>query len=143
MNNLTTDASADVLRIFIVENHHDTLAYLRMYLESFGYHVDTAKTMQEALKELPGAHCDILISDIGLPDGTGWELRQRARLAPGVYSIAMSGFGMGIDHLKSKEVGYRHHLLKPFNPAELDRMIEEAAQEKQAAGAPTSQGGGG
>ncbi len=37
---------------------------------------------------------------------------------------------MGVDHLKSQEAGYRHHLLKPFNPAELDRMLEEAAREK-------------
>ncbi len=121
------------LRVFLVENHHDTLAYMQMYLESLGYEVSTAETMAAALEALPEAGCDVLISDIGLPDGTGWELLQRAGLGPNVYCIAMSGFGMGVDHLKSKEAGYRHHLLKPFNPAELAQMLEEAGREKLAA----------
>ena len=119
------------LRVFLVENHRDTLLYMQMYLESLGHKVSTAETMAAALEALSGAAWDVLISDIGLPDGTGWELLQRAALPPGVYCIAMSGFGMGADHVRSREAGYRHHLLKPFNPAELDRMLEEAAQEKQ------------
>ncbi len=126
------------LRVFVVENHRDTLEYMQMYLESLGHEVSTAGTMEAALGTLPGAGCDVLISDIGLPDGTGWELLHRAGLPPSVYCIAMSGFGMGVDHLKSQEAGYRHHLLKPFNPAELDRMLEDAAREKFAGTPATS-----
>jgi two-component system CheB/CheR fusion protein len=121
------------LRIFVVENHADTLKYLRLYLQEMGHTVLSAQTMKEALATLPSAHCDVLISDIGLPDGSGWELLNEAHLAGSIYAIAMSGFGMNSDRAKSKAAGYRHHLMKPFAPDELDRMLEEAARERAAA----------
>jgi two-component system CheB/CheR fusion protein len=121
------------LRIFVVENHADTLKYLRMYLEQLGHEVASARSMSEALKTLPDADLDVLISDIGLPDGNGWELLRRAHFDHPVYAIAMSGFGMNADRVRSKEAGFRHHLLKPFVPDELDSMLEEAARERAAA----------
>jgi two-component system CheB/CheR fusion protein len=117
------------LRIFVVENHPDTLKYLTIYLEQMGHTVRSARSMREALADLPSAECQVLISDIGLPDGDGWELLQRSRLAGSVYAIAMSGFGMNADFLRSKAAGYRHHMLKPFDPAELDAMLDEAGAE--------------
>ena len=120
---------AHVLRIFVVENHADTLKYLSMYLEALGHVVVSAKTMAKALLMLPDAGCDVLISDIGLPDGDGWELLRTVRLPGPIYAIAMSGFGMNADHLKSKAAGFRHHLLKPFVPDELDTALEEAGLE--------------
>ena len=50
----------------------------------------------------------------------------RVQLSRPVYAIAMSGFGMGADQLKSQEAGYCCHLLKPINPKELDAALEEA-----------------
>ena len=120
------------LRIFVVENHADTLKYLSLYLEAMGHSVVSAKTMVEALEALPRADCDVLISDIGLPDGDGWTLLHTVRLPRPIYAIAMSGFGMNADHVKSKDAGYRHHLLKPFVPSELDAALTEAAQEAAA-----------
>ena len=106
-----------------------------MYLETVGHEVSTALTMQEALTALPEADPDVLISDIGLPDGTGWELMQRleGRFRRPVYALAMSGFGLGADRVRSQEAGYRHHLLKPINPKELDAILAEAARELAAA----------
>ena len=120
------------LRIFVVENHPDTLRYLRMYLEMVGHAVESAGTMEAALAALPGADADVLISDIGLPDGSGWELLRRLHLPRPVYAIAMSGFGTSADQARSQAVGYRHHLLKPFMPEELDGMLEAAAHELHA-----------
>jgi CheY-like chemotaxis protein len=120
------------LRIFVVENHADTLKYLSLYLEAIGHMVSSAKTMAQALESLPTANCDVLISDIGLPDGDGWELLHTVQLSHPVYAIAMSGFGMNADHVKSKDAGYRRHLLKPFVPSELDAALEEAMQEAVA-----------
>lgn len=114
------------LRIFIVENHPDTLEGLTMYLTGLGHEVKAAHSVAEALKLFAEAEFDVLLSDIGLPDGDGWELIQRAKLPPSVYAIAMSGFGMGNDHKKSKAAGYRRHLVKPFDPLELDQALEEA-----------------
>ena len=120
------------LRIFIVENHTDTLKWISRYLESMGHTVLSAKSMTEALTALPTADCEVLISDIGLPDGDGWELLRNAQLPRPVYAIAMSGFGMNADRVKSKAAGYRHHLLKPFVPRELDDALEEADREATA-----------
>jgi CheY-like chemotaxis protein len=68
------------LRIFVVDDHVDTLKWLKLYLESLDHTVLTAQTVTEALAELPSANCEVLISDIGLADGTGWELLEKARL---------------------------------------------------------------
>jgi CheY-like chemotaxis protein len=122
------------LRVFVVENHADTLKWLSRYLEAMGHTVASARTMAEALERLPKAVYDVLISDIGLPDGDGWELLRNVRLPHPVYAIAMSGFGMSADRLKSKAAGFRHHLLKPFVPDELDAALEEAAREAAVCG---------
>ena len=120
------------LRIFVVENHPDTLEYLQIYLEEMGHTVASADTIANTLAAFPNANCDVLISDIGLPDGTGWELLQRLQLPHPIYAIAMSGFGMNADHARSRAAGFRHHLLKPFPLNELDGLLEEAARELTA-----------
>jgi CheY-like chemotaxis protein len=117
------------LRIFVVEDHVDTFNCLKLYLESLDHTVLTAQTVAEALAELPSANCEVLISDIGLPDGTGWELLEKARLPRPIYPIAMSGFSFNDASIRSHSVGYRHHLLKPFTPVELKNILVEAARE--------------
>jgi two-component system CheB/CheR fusion protein len=117
------------LRIVVVENHPDTLKYLCLYLEQMGHAVVAARSKSESIALLAGSRCDVLISDIGLPDGTGWELLLQAPSPKPPYAIAMSGFGMHADRERSLAAGYRHHLLKPFPPEELDTLLAEAAQE--------------
>jgi len=118
------------LRIFVVENHADTLKYLRLYLEQLNHVVESARTMSDALAVLAREKFDVLISDIGLPDGDGWELLRRAGPSRPGYAIAMSGFGISADRIKSREAGFRSHLLKPFMPDDLDDSLEEAAAER-------------
>ena len=69
--------AARPLRIFIVENHEDTRFLLGLLLEQLGHTVFSAATLADALGEMPDGACDVLISDIGLPDGNGWELMTR------------------------------------------------------------------
>ena len=116
------------MHIFVVENHPDTLKWLCLYLRGRGHTVVTAQTLGEAVATFPNSGCNVLISDIGLPDGNGWQLMERLHPKP-AFAIAMSGFGMNADSERSRAVGFRHHLLKPYKPAELDGMLEEAAQE--------------
>ena len=124
------------LRVFIVENHEDTRFLLGLLLEQLGHTVFSAATMAEAVAAIPPARCDVLISDIGLPDGNGWELMARLGEARPPYAIAMSGFGMSSDRQRSLKVGYRHHLLKPVEPNQLEQLLDEAADAIGSAASP-------
>ncbi|HEX2540412.1 MAG TPA: response regulator [Caldimonas sp.] len=124
-----TAGSRAALRIFIVENHEDTRFLLGLLLEQLGHSVLSVATMQEALRTIPDAHCDVLISDVGLPDGNGWELLKKLGSERPRYAVAMSGFGMSADRERSRAAGYRHHLLKPIEPNQLETLLDEAARE--------------
>jgi two-component system CheB/CheR fusion protein len=103
------------------------LRWLATYLEDCGHTVVGATTFTDALRMLPEAKCDVLISDIGLPDGDGWELLKKVRLPHPIFAIAMSGFGKNADHDRSHALGYRYHLIKPFKMSDLDEILKEAA----------------
>ena len=121
--------AATGLRVFVVENHADTREFLTFLLRDLGHTVMVADSMARALRDVPGSNCDVLISDIGLPDGDGWQLLARLDLPKPIYAIAMSGFGMTSDRLRSKAVGYRHHLVKPMGLEQLDAILKDAAAE--------------
>ncbi|MGH6611252.1 MAG: response regulator [Burkholderiaceae bacterium] len=125
---------APALRVFVVENHADTRDFLIFMLEELGHTVSAADTMGKALRDVPASDCDVLISDIGLPDGDGWELLSRLDLRRPIYPIAMSGFGMSSDRARSKAVGYRHHLVKPMGLEQLEAILQEAAGEFDGSG---------
>lgn len=99
---------------------------MRRYLEQLGNVVDAAVDMTSALSRIPEAEVDLLISDIGLPDGDGWELMKRLGPNRDFLAVAMSGCGANADKARSRAVGFRHHLMKPFLPDELDPILDEA-----------------
>jgi DNA-binding response OmpR family regulator len=115
------------MRILIVENHPDTLHWLQIGLEDLGHAVVTAEDVQQARAELNNGDFDVLLSDILLPDGTGWDLLESTPAAGRVYAIAMSGVGRSVDTARSRAVGYRHHLFKPFPMVLLEQILEETA----------------
>jgi CheY-like chemotaxis protein len=120
------------LKFFVVENHQDTLDAIKMFLEAQGHAVDAVPDMKSALKLAPQSNFDVLISDIGLPDGDGWELMKVLReKIPGLKAIAMSGYGMRADLDKSKAAGFASHLIKPFGPAELDEALKKVLAQKE------------
>jgi CheY-like chemotaxis protein len=125
-NNLSMSS----LRVFLVENHEDTVRYMQLFLEQLSYEVSIAADMATALREIPKSHCDVLISDIGLPDGDGWQLMEKLGDYRPQFAIAMSGYGTGNDQRKSREAGYNHHLVKPFTPEALLVLLREADEMK-------------
>ena len=131
--------SSAPLRIFIIENHQDTLDAIKMFLEAQGHSVEVALDVKSALKLAPQAKFDVLISDIGLPDGDGWELMKKLReKIPGLKAIAMSGYGMRADLEKSKAAGFDSQLIKPFGPAELSEALKKALAQKEVPSKKTS-----
>ena len=119
-------AERQPMRILLVEDHEDTNRSLTSLLRRRGYHVQSALTFQSALELSAKEKFDVLISDLGLPDGNGIDLIQKLASKPPLR-IALTGFGMEQDIRKSREVGFQHHLVKPIDLNKLDSLIQEGA----------------
>lgn len=121
----TTAPEPAELRILLVEDHRDTAEVLRRLLTRRGHEVRIGESVANALAVAVDFDFDLLISDVGLPDGRGTELLrklQETRSIP-VPAIAMSGFGMENDISRSLEAGFFAHLTKPVNFDELHETI--------------------
>jgi CheY-like chemotaxis protein len=112
-------------RILLVEDHEDTLRMMQQLLTLSGYRVETASSVQSARDLADAAKFDLVISDIGLPDGTGLDVMQHFRAKQKAKGIALSGFGMEEDLRRSKEAGFARHLTKPINLQTLQEAIDE------------------
>jgi signal transduction histidine kinase len=110
------------ISVLIVEDHADTARILSRLLAKRGYRVRTAGSVGEALDSL-AEPVDMIVSDVGLPDGTGYDLMRRALELRPVIGIAMSGFGMEEDIIKSREAGFAEHLVKPVDVVQVDESI--------------------
>jgi PAS domain S-box-containing protein len=115
------------LRVLLVEDHSDTAEMLSMLLRHHGFKVAVAGSVDAAL-DLARAGCDVLVSDVRLPDGTGMDLLRRLREISFVRGIAMSGFGTQDDVRRSKEAGYDEHLVKPIDVQRLIEAIHKVAE---------------
>jgi DNA-binding response OmpR family regulator len=111
------------MRIYVVENHPDTLTFLGSYLRACGHEVRTAGTMAQALRGLGAEPCDLLLCDLSLPDGDGWTLLERLGAARPKHAVAMSGRNTPEDRAHSQVAGFQQHLVKPFTPDELDAVL--------------------
>lgn len=119
------------LRLMLVEDHQDTAATLRRLLTRRGYEVQAAGSVSSALELAKSFDFDVLVSDIGLPDGTGVDLLRKLREIPGktnLCGIALSGFGMDEDIARSKEAGFAQHLTKPVDFSQLQQCLTRIGQ---------------
>jgi two-component system CheB/CheR fusion protein len=115
------------LHVLIVDDHAETLRVLSALLSKRGHKVSTADSLERALALLEGARFDVLISDIGLPDGDGYGLIRAAKQRQSLKGIALSGFGMEDDRRNSKESGFDYHLTKPIEFQRLESVLREIA----------------
>jgi len=120
------DARRSPLRILLVDDHLDTSAAFERLLTRRGHTVVAAHDMRSAMDAAERDPFDLLISDVGLPDGSGLELMARLRATSGIRGIAISGFGMNGDVEKSIQAGFFEHLVKPVNLEKLEAAIEHA-----------------
>jgi PAS domain S-box-containing protein len=115
------------VRILLVEDHQDTRHVLARLLAMFGCVVTAASNVKEALEMSDRREFDLLVSDIGLPDGTGMDVMRHMRKNTHVKGIALSGFGQDDDLRRSREAGFETHLTKPVNFQILRDAIERVA----------------
>jgi signal transduction histidine kinase len=115
------------LRILVVEDHADTRQTLCRILTRWGHEVEAAATVAEGLAAVERQCPDLLLSDIGLPDGTGIELLQKIGPREGMVAIAMSGYGMENDLEKTHRAGFSEHLVKPVAAERMREAIDRLA----------------
>jgi signal transduction histidine kinase/ActR/RegA family two-component response regulator len=111
-------------RLLVVDDHPDTCTGMKMILERRGYDITVAHTADQASEKARKQNFDLLISDIGLPDRSGYELMQELG-GHGLRGIALSGFGMESDINRARESGFSEHLTKPINFDRLEKVIRE------------------
>ncbi len=121
------------LRILLVEDHADTLRTMSRLVRAMGHKVETATTVAGGVALALAADFDLILSDIGLPDGSGIELLERIRMRKQTPAIALTGFGMEEDVKKSLDAGFAAHLTKPVNFDRLESLIRQLGT---AAGVP-------
>jgi PAS domain S-box-containing protein len=124
-NVVTDDTKLRGFRILFVEDHEDTAEVLSMLLREYGYTVETCATVTEALTLAKEHQFDLLISDVGLPDGTGVDLLHAIRQHASFPAIALTGFGMDSDVARFRKEGFDEHLTKPIDIQELRSTIRD------------------
>jgi CheY-like chemotaxis protein len=119
-------AEIKCIRILIVEDSRDTAESLGMLLEMLGYEVAVAETGPAGVQRALDWRPDIVLCDIGLPglDGYGVAAALRANPATArVRLIAITGYGRDEDRCRSLAAGFDAHLIKPVDPAVLQRLL--------------------
>ena len=121
----STAARPRALRILMVEDHEDTSRVMARLLKTQGYGVCTAKGVQAALAAAAREQFDLLISDIGLPDGSGLDLMRLLIKDRPIKGIALSGYASDDDVRQCREAGFAIHITKPIDFAKLEKVIRE------------------
>jgi PAS domain S-box-containing protein len=126
-------AEAPALRLLLVEDNVPTLEVMAALLELAGHDVRAAPDLRTARQLAESYAFDLVVSDLGLPDGSGFDLMRELRDRYGLQGIAVSGFGMEEDLRRSHESGFREHLVKPVDIEKLKAAIARAATALQEA----------
>ena len=129
--NASSEANHQSIRILLVEDHEPTRTTLTGLLLRRRYQVAAAATVAEA-RALAGDHSfDLLITDIGLPDGNGYDLMNELGKKNQLRGIALTGYGMEHDVARSENVGFDAHLTKPIRIQSLEEALKITAQRMQ------------
>jgi signal transduction histidine kinase len=118
-------------RVLLVEDHQPTCAALKLLLGHRSYEVTATACLADARAAAGAEQFDILISDIGLPDGDACELMSELGERGGLVGIALSGYGMDEDIKRTKAAGFMSHLTKPISAEDLDRALSLACRQER------------
>ncbi len=121
----STDAAA--LRILLVDDHDDTLRAMSRLLTRNKHRVTTASCVSSALSAAADGEFDLLISDVGLPDGTGLDLMRQLLQTRPIKGIALTGYGTESDVQQTRAAGFVAHLVKPIDFKQLEAVIRETS----------------
>jgi CheY-like chemotaxis protein len=115
-------------RILVVDDNHDSALSLAMMLSIMGHETRTAHDGESAVTTAESFLPEVVLLDIGLPKLNGYEVAQRIRensWGKSMFLIAVTGWGQEEDRQRSSEVGLNVHMVKPVEPAALERLLSE------------------
>ena len=119
-------------RILVVDDNVDAATSLAMMLKMMGNQVQTAHDGEVGLEAAAAFRPDVLLLDIGMPKLNGLDVARRIREQPWgrrVTLVALTGWGQEGDRRKSKEAGFDFHLVKPVEPAALEKILANRQPE--------------
>ncbi|MBV8780820.1 MAG: response regulator [Phycisphaerae bacterium] len=102
-------------KILLVDDHVDTLHAMSRLLRKLQHDVVTAESVADALRVAAAENPALLISDVGLPDGSGLDLMRELRQRQVIRGIALTGYGSESDYRQTLEAGFSAHLTKPID----------------------------
>ncbi len=125
-----TTTPARSLNVLLVEDDQPTQRAMSRLLTEMGHTFRVARSVRTALDLASREHFDLLISDLGLPDGSGHDLMRalRRRSPDSIRAICVSGYGMEDDIRKSREAGFNQHLTKPISLDRLEAVIAKVTE---------------
>ena len=126
-------SECDGLVVLLVEDNIDTLRALGRILARLGCVVMAARTGAEAIEIAGRERIDLMVSDIGLPDSTGWDVMKQLRLKRDIKGIAISGFTSDEDRKRSADAGFLAHLVKPVSVPALQAAVLDFCATHRAA----------
>ena len=112
-----------VNRLLIVDDDHGLVNLLKRFLEGEGFHVDAAYDQASGLSAALSNDHELIILDVMLPGGTGFELLKALRLQSSVPVLLLTARGEAVDRILGLEIGADDYLAKPFDPRELVARI--------------------
>lgn len=113
-------------RILVIDDNADASEALAMLLAIGNHQVQTCRDGISGIAAAATFGPDVVLLDIGLPDMDGYEVARKLRESEtnqNVILIAITGYGMPSDRVRSAEAGFDHHLTKPVDPEELIRLF--------------------
>jgi CheY-like chemotaxis protein len=113
-------------RILVADDNQDGAETMRMLLRLSGHEVHVAHSGSEAFELAKRVRPEIAVLDIGMPDLSGYEVAQRIRheaWGEDITLIAVTGWGQSEDKRRALASGFNHHLTKPVDPAQLERLF--------------------
>jgi CheY-like chemotaxis protein len=113
-------------RIVVADDNEDSAQSFALLLSFSGHEVRVAHDGTAALRALREYRPDVAFLDIGMPGLTGYEVAQAVRSEPWGHEIkliAVTGWGQPEDTQRARSAGFDRHLVKPIDPAEVDRLL--------------------
>ena len=118
------------LCILLVEDDKDSLSALSRLLRMSGHRALAAASAAEALRLAAGERCDVVVSDVGLPDRSGLDLMRELASQYNLPGIAVSGYTDAADVRECEKAGFSKHLKKPIDFQALLDAVDELARAR-------------